>query len=341
MQAITHHEIGFWKGAACYCAAKTSSLAVLALRVAASVVSVFSACGRNLARKIRREADRVYIIYVAHNLARISSSPLPLLVPARNMARRNVVRRKDDVAAANALRNRLLSTGSFKKKNPNLEEHLQKAYFKGANKGGVCLGASFIFIKSVLNGRCGSERELIKVSRAFAEGFPKEAAGLQMIHNKFNWPSEMSKSAHQGVRDLVAQEKSDESRMPALQKVGLVATQLGKLSKLVGIKVLKQPLRDFLQFDSDLAARRRFNALPEGSYFLRISIKQGGHAISYHKFSFGSYLFDPNGGLMKCQSSEPANDLAKLLQRYPGRANPAQEGSHHLMVFPCELAKAN
>ncbi|MCE5316835.1 MAG: hypothetical protein LLG04_05670 [Parachlamydia sp.] len=390
VRASTHKtgmpHIGFWRGAKCLCLAGTSYLAVLSFRVAACFVSIFSNRGKNLAERIRSKADRVYIIYVAHPLRSYSFAPLPLLVPARNLARRDVVGKGEDIAAANALRQRFLSPGFLKKQDPTMEAHLKRVQFKGANKDGICFGGSFCFIKSVLNARCSSEEELIRVAQVYVNGFPKEAAGLQMMHAKLaHWPSNSSRSANQGVLDFVDQENAEimrdiqgkrnqllnearqgnaqrvieqldkvvqeeekkfqarldtlQKHIPFLKNAALIATQFGKLAKLIGIKVQKRPMRDFLQFDRDAAACRRFNVLPNGNYLMSFNVKNSRHVMTYHKFDFGSYLFDPNRGLMKCQTSDPAKDLAKLLKIYPGNPRFAQEGPHQLQVISCELAK--
>lgn len=395
MQAITslpidryqasHNMTGprLCRGIGYLCLAGTSYLAVLALRVSACVVSIFGKCGRNWAEKIRSKADRFYVIHVGHNIARLSTAPLPLLAPARNMAHRDVVRKGEDIAAANALRQRFLSPGFLKKTDPKMEAALKKVTFKGAQTGGICLGASFSFVKSVLNARCGSEKELQRVANTFAQGFSKEAAGLQAISENVHWPLEPSKKANQAILDLIEQQKEEvlsgvedkhqqllrearigpahkvidkldkvvdeeakkakkhfdnlEKRMPAFKFLAQKTTRYGNFAKLIGLKLLKKPMHDLLQFDA--AAKRRFNALPKGNYLMAFFTKKSGHAISYHKFDFGSYLYDPNRGLMKCQSNEPAKDLEKLLKIYPGRYSPAKEGAHQLQLYPCELAK--
>lgn len=90
-------------------------------------------------------------------------------------------------------------------------------------------------------------------------------------------------------------------------------------------------------FGIDETARKRFNALPRGAYYLSYSTANGrGHASVYLKYEFGSYIFDPNQGLMPCSQQNADQDLATLLTSY--RKTPDRDIGYKLDAFACELS---
>ncbi len=82
----------------------------------------------------------------------------------------------------------------------------------------------------------------------------------------------------------------------------------------------------FKNFDTDEAAKQRFDNLSSGVYYLRIDTDSGrGHAIAYLKYRFGSYLLDPNYGLMPCTNSA-SDALITIYKHYK------TEGPYNLLA---------
>lgn len=305
--------------------------ACLAIRVAAYCLAVFGSFGKNSAKEWRRKAARLSLIYISHN-EKPFTSPLPLLMPMRNLPQRKVVRSNADIAVANILRKRFLALPFVDQK---LAQGLRKATFHGAKAKGICFGASLYFLKRVLKARCMSEKQLLDLARRYKEGFCAKTAGMHTFYLKLGslgWDPEASPTALQGMADLAPAQE----RLPMLQKLAAKTTQFARLAQLMGLK-LKPPIRDFLRFDCNASVRSQFNALPKGVYELGFLTRSSAHSMAYLNLDFGSYLLDPNRGLMKCDAQNPAKDLVLLLKEYPGRSRYADEGAHQLEVYPYEL----
>ncbi|MCE5318601.1 MAG: hypothetical protein LLG04_14715, partial [Parachlamydia sp.] len=291
-----------WK---CTLTSKAWRAAILSIRVAACCIAIFGSWGQNLAKKWRRKAARLFLIHIAHNSAPYTS-PLPLLVPTRNLPQKKIVQTDADIAAANALRKRFLSQPFV---NGKVAERLKKVAFLGSKADGICFGASLCFLKRVLKMRCVSEQHLKAVAGRYIGGFSAKAAGMQMLYLKLgrvDWFPEASTEAKQGIADLMAEDPEQAiQRMPALEKLAAKATRYGRFAQLIGLKLKERPMRDFLRFDCDAAMHNRFNALPKGVYELGILTRSSAHSMAYLNLDFGSYLFDSNRGLMKCNTQDP------------------------------------
>lgn len=309
-QALTRTA---WKGA------------ILSIRIAAFCMAIFGSWGKNIAKKWRHKAGRLFLIHIAHHEATLTS-PLSLVMPMRNLPRREILQRNEDIKAVDALRHRFAALPFVDK---DLAEKLKKAKFHGSKSDGICFGASLCFLKRVLKARCASEEQLIALARKDMDGFSAKATGMQMLYLKLgrlDWYPEASKQAL----------PAEAHRKSALQKLAENATRFGRLAQLMGLKLKGRP-GDFLRFDCDAAVRRNFNALTQGVYELGILTRSSAHSMAYLKMDFGSYLLDPNRGLMKCGAQNPAKDLEILLKKYSGRSQYAAEGPHQLEIYPYEL----
>lgn len=320
-----------------------SYLVVLAIRATACFFSLFGKWGKGCAEKWRSKAQSIKLQYVIHNLCNLSAvrAPLPLLTFAKNIARCDAIRRKEDIKAADSMRASLLA--QVHKQSPEIgalmKQQLEKAAFKGDDGTGICYGASLWFLKSFLGSRCATEDQLRRMVLPLGKGFPDEAAGVQMVFEKFaglpkkdllNW----YRNQINGRLAELERQVDDVQHMEAFQAIykhladlidnfdevfSILQTGF-KLGWMAGILGLKQHqdnwnLTRFYPFDSDSAVRKQFGELPLGAYQITFKTASSGHAIAYLKCAFGSYLFDPNFGLMKC--AFPAADLQKLLKSYP------------------------
>ncbi|MCE5315775.1 MAG: hypothetical protein LLG04_00230, partial [Parachlamydia sp.] len=340
-----------------------SYVAVLSIRVTACFFSIFGKWGKRCAEKLRSKAQSFKVCYVVHNLCNLAavSSPLPLLSFAKNVTRCDVLRKKEDIQAANSMRERLLS--HIQKQSPEIagqiKNRMQKVTFKGDDGSGICYGASLCFLKSFLSSRCVTEKQLQSLALPLAKGFPGVAAGLQMMYEKFvDLPKKEILDWHRNqINERIAElelqidaAKEIEAIQPIYRHLANLTTHINqvlpilqtgfKLGWVAGTCDLT-PHKDnwnltrFYQFDSDQAVRRQFDELPLGAYQLTFKAKSSGHAVTYLKCGFGSYLFDPNFGLMKCTS--PAEDLQKLLKGYPFPRG-SKDNARQLGVFRYELA---
>lgn len=140
------------------------------------------------------------------------------------------------------------------------------------------------------------------------------------------------------VAKCSALSKDLEAQIPKLvANIALSPGTVGKLAKLFDVKIKNEPSHEFLKFASDPEARKRFSELPQGAYLMNFSrvTKDTNDRYSsvYFKFGFGSYLFDPNHGLMRCSQQYPDQDLLTWLNDY--RAKPGADKM--LNVQPCKL----
>lgn len=81
--------------------------------------------------------------------------------------------------------------------------------------------------------------------------------------------------------------------------------------------------------------QEKFNNLKNGYYQLCFKAdEKGGHSIVYIKQDFGCYLFDPNFGLYKCSSTNPAESVCELFKKfYPGKKLENNHHEHSLEIF--------
>lgn len=79
----------------------------------------------------------------------------------------------------------------------------------------------------------------------------------------------------------------------------------------------------------------KFNQLKNGCYQLRFRTSdKGGHSIVYIKKDFGSYLYDPNFGLIKCTTDNPSKRLCELFKKhYKGKTIENKKREQFLEVF--------
>ena len=230
---------------------------------------------------------------------------------------------------------------------PEVTEKLQKMNVKGATIKGICFGATHSFLKACLNAHVTSEEELISVAKRFEEGFDAEAAGLQKIYGKTflkfsayrnNQIQKLLSEYRQTLFEENAKPLECENIKSYIDKVNLLSGRIeelryetysiqsieyyNKLTSPLAIRIQNGSAKTdptcFLDFEKNKAVRNRFDTLPEGAYFLCFNTTKSGHAVAFVKYSFGSYILDPNFGLMAAAS---AQTLLTLLKYY----NPAKD----------------
>lgn len=334
------------------------SLTICCLRIVAVAISIFGEWGQKAANHLRLVADKVYFIHVMHPQYRVKQAPLPILVPSMNLARRDVVYNDEDIASANCYRNLILSNQfqttisscSFDKE---CYDKLRAMRFSGARTQGICQSATLVFIQTVLQRKPSAEEALKKIAAVFEEGFPKEAAGLYEIYDALEVSSRkkikeemdreftkvnglLDKTESQSEIALLMSRAKDLHTQAKRRLLEIKEKTFQVYCSILGMSLKGSPEKsyacDFTDFSSRKKTQERFDALPLGVYYLGFSTENSGHAIAFLKYDFGTYLFDPNKGLMKCDESKPSSDFTKLSQTY------RKDNDTNLVVFPTVLA---
>lgn len=234
--------------------------------------------------------------------------------------------------------------------NPTMHsEKLKTAVIKGAKTHGICYGATTSFIKGCLSSTISYEEQLIAFAKQFEEGFDAEASALQTVYNKTvdlrneniqedvdslnKMKEECSKETLEDLKDSPPPEerkakidnkiKSLDNISALLLSVKLKLKRLDKtmvaISKLIGVEI-----KDSRKYSFDKEEEsKRFEIEPCGIWQLCFhpdSLKfTSGHAIAYLNYDFGTYLFDPNYGLMPISKDSPSEAILTLQKfYYPG-----------------------
>ncbi len=316
-----------------------ASIALLGLRIGIFVCKIFRQDGS--ANFLKHNTRKFFVIHIEHNFAYFSSSPLPLLTYAKNLAKPGCIAREDDVKTIKVMRDLFLAKNST---TPEITEKLQKMNVKGANIKGICFGATHSFLKACLNAHITSEEDLINVAKQYEEGFDAEAAGLQKIYGKTFLRSHTYRNDQiqkllseykQTLSEANAKPLDNENIKSLMDKTTLLNLRIAdlryenfnsqyynSLTLPLGIKMQKGASNTdyncFNGFEKNEAIRNTFDTLPDGTYYLSFNTTKSAHAVAFVKYSFGSYILDPNFGLMKASS---AQTLLTLLKFY----NPAKD----------------
>jgi hypothetical protein len=165
---------------------------------------------------------------------------------------------------------------------------------------GICLGASIIAAKKVMQKEIQTEKELIAVLSAYKDGFPVEAYALQNTYKVFSHAyNALNLRSNVDVDNANhSVEKSGEAQAIT------IAAMLGSVD---------------VEFDRTLdkthmtkEGESYFNQLENGHYIIAFF----GHAIYYLRTDFGSYFIDPNSGLLSCFNQSPVDALKKIRKIY-------------------------
>lgn len=294
---------------------KCYSLASLALRVSASFSSLFGKKGQNFAEIIHDKRFQLKLIRKHYKLDLYPhKAPLPLLMRTRNISEHAVLSQGKDMVEAHSLMQQFRSS-QFSHKNPDMIDPAVWEMFPKVKLGrskGICDAASLWIIKTVAERFIQSEDQLKLLLKPYVRGFSAHVAAMQAVRGGFKkevreWISSFKRQVEQeqNVEKLNAlTEKAKHMRIITIKT-------LDAFSRVWGIRSQEDEERNF-KFDCDASATNGFNALPKGTYWIEFTGCK--HAIAHLKFNFGSYLFDPNLGLMKC--NQTSQDLLKIRKLY-------------------------
>lgn len=115
--------------------------------------------------------------------------------------------------------------------------------------------------------------------------------------------------------------------------------QLEKIASLIDLQLRKTDdiyeSSNFKGISRNTDIQEKFNALKNGYYQVHFITESSGHSIVYIKKKFGSYILDPNFGLIKCDQAKPAHTMIKLLQFevYSPKSKDNNSVEHNLRVY--------
>lgn len=171
---------------------------------------------------------------------------------------------------------------------------------KGANlklADSMSLGAVFRVMHNCFGAAITSEDDLKNVTKQFEYGFDAEPAALQLLYRK------MFSTLTNPVAGIPDQEMYN--TFARLMNLHYTPGSHQKLN-----------FQDALG-ETDSSTMNKFDALPNGSYLLTFpNAYRQAHAITYLKYDFGSYLFDPKYGLMPTKDTTASAALTTLIKSY-------------------------
>jgi len=115
------------------------------------------------------------------------------------------------------------------------------------------------------------------------------------------------------------------------------------IAHLIGLQLQQADLYDldtsnFTGITSNDSIKERFNKLPPGCYQLLYPTGNAGHALAYLNLSCGSYIYDPNIGLIKCIEDNPSKTLCSLFeQHYPNNVENGIQNDQKLYIYDYKL----
>ncbi len=270
--------------------------------------------------ELRKQSDKLY--FIVHNLLVNSFVDAPVLCSTANKTTNRVALSGADIREAKKYIQMLTEENfgidhGLEPLDQDLIKMIKNFPVRGSFVNGICLGAVIFTIKELLEKDPITEKELIDCIKPFKNGFPKEAAGLQGVMKSFYC------SYKKFISPL---DFEDKWRLQFDQHT----LEIELCASLAGIKVASsQPgcLKNVPLMTED--ERSSFNQLNEGYYGIYFCE----HIVVYVKKEFGSYLLDPNAGLIQCQNENPVEVLKALVDEYYSiSANP------RVWVFPFSKA---
>lgn len=252
-----------------------------------------------LADRIEYERRKFVFIVVEHSLANLSDAPLEVLTGAKNLPKRSVIFSGEDLSVLEKMRTLFREThaASPLKNVPTLKMDGMKA--KGASfklADGLALTGPYRFIQKCLEANITSENDLKKVGAQFEGGFDAEASTLQRIYYKM---------------------------LPAYKDEPLEKVY-DEFANCFGLK--SNSMSNY-SFPYDAA---KFDSLANGLYWINFPKGyQKSHAVVLVKYAFGTYIFDPEFGLMSTKNSSPMAAFLKVAQAHNSQVDSCKV--HHIV----------
>ncbi len=190
---------------------------------------------------------------------------------------------------------------------------IAKKAVKGARTKGICFGASLMVVKKLLSSQIQSEEELVKALEVYRDGFPAKAAALQSV------------------------------ALALFRPLGWGTAMKTRVASLIGMcykeKAANKGKYSFSEIAHEQSVKERFNQVKNSYYLMSFNVgKSSGHSVVYIKKEFGSYIYDPNFGLISC-GANPAEKLCELFKEsYPGCPRENKPADHSMRLFKYVLA---
>lgn len=269
----------------------------VALAVTSATFRFFNNPG--LADTVETIRRKFVFIVVEHNIANLADAPLEVLTTSKNLPSRSVIFKGEDAAVLEKTRNifhaihassvlRDVSTAKV----DNMKA--KSASFKLAD--GLSLTGPYRFIQKCLNSNVNSEDDLKHVALEFEGGFDAEVSTLHRIYKKMlpaykNQALEIVYDEFARCMDLKFEDMNIES------------SKYNFFNDFFGVAHIP-----------DVA---RFDALSEGLYYVTFPKGyQKSHAVVMAKYNFGTYIFDPEFGLMSTKDHTPTQGFLKVSAAY-------------------------
>jgi hypothetical protein len=227
------------------------------------------------------------------------------LASSCNILETNAFNEKKDLESVNKImeifnKNIKFANGSDK----DIKDFEKRKFEFISLRNGVCKGASIDFIHRYLY-RDSNKTVKEIVNENFKNGAPAEAGGLQAFFqwiiktSVFTCASEFTDFGPDLVKSRLSEFNENEAFIAWVHKIKPGETTV-KLSNTSTIDQLNA---------------RCLSKLPIGIYEMRFSTGSVAHVTVFIKEANCSYIFDPNYGLISC-NSEPEEHLATLLSLY-------------------------
>lgn len=212
---------------------------------------------------------------------------------------------------------------------------------------GVCFGACLLLIKQFLTSSVQSEEDLVRLVEPYKIGFPKEAFALMQLQNAFKFNKGVyleevnanvikirkqtyeKMSVKQTKKNTENPDKFNPSKFShkakcIVKRIVYAMNEFAYISPLSAMMNLKVKCdvnhykQNTVLLSSTNKKDNRLNGLSNGYYMLTTPIHPAAHALIYIKKEFGSYLLDPNYGLIKLEKENPAQEIAEIFnEAYP------------------------
>lgn len=320
-------------------------LPMFILRITSLAVGIFGKYSENLSLKLKKISNKFDAIQAHHDFKK---TPDSILCKSINMASLDVIWNERDITKTEELFKKVSNPELWIKKgfaelyHPDLKK-LANSKSVGGLLDGVCISASISIIKLLLNSEINNEDDLVRLFKTYENGFSEKIAAQQEFYDKIlefakNW----------GDKDKI---KLDYRNIEAVKKDKILAALKGNQENANNIQenfieILKQKTTKSLlkselfnlqkrsierlaalnnlclEFNSnitlnkikeDVKTQQKFNQLENGYYNIILQ----NHSIVFIKKEFGAYIFDPNYGLIKCDSKDPSFNFIQLLKFYP------------------------
>ncbi|MBM3192941.1 MAG: hypothetical protein FJZ59_01755 [Chlamydiae bacterium] len=287
-------------------------------QITALALSCFGFYNNSISRRLENLGDKIGMICVSHPLYNLrDKNKKNSVVMMRNLPLEETVWTEEEFQKVDLYLQRARTPNYFRDRGiPEFEgidlDLIRNMCFLHRSKGGVCLGASLIMIKNLLNLDITNETDLIRELLNYKKGFSSNATAIQYLNHAYVFAKleEMKREVITLQRQTIEQFACGLSSTEWSEKIRKEALKFSL--SLCDLKCSSH----FIEVGS---IREDFQKLENGYYQIGIPTSHSqSHSVVYVKQPYGSYFIDPNLGLIKCYEGFQYTDLNNLLRTYNG-----------------------